>query len=123
MPEPEAVVTRFLDAYNAGDEATMLELCHEKVHVLHHNRGVEVTGRDAFGELLAAFKGAFPDKRFVDRRGLYRDGASVIVEHTWTGTAVADVPGFAANGETARLDLCTRYTVADGQIVEYHDYG
>lgn len=121
--DPRTVVTAFIDAYNAGDDEAMLALCSETVQVIHHNRGVVVDGREAFGALLGGFKGAFPDKHFTDRRGMYRDGDTVLVEHTWTGTAVADVPGFATSGEVARLDLCTRYTIADGQIVEYHDYG
>jgi hypothetical protein len=82
-----------------------------------------VNGREAFGGLLGGFKAAFPDKRFVDRRAEHSDADTAIIAHTWTGTAVADVPGFAANGEVARLDLCTLYTVRDGVIVDYHDYG
>jgi len=121
--DPRTVVTAFLDAYNAGDDDAMLALCDEQIHVVHHNRDLVVDGRAAFGALLGGFKAAFPDKHFTDRRGIYGDGNTVLVEHTWTGTAVADVPGFAATGETARLDLCTRYTIADGRITEYHDYG
>jgi predicted ester cyclase len=121
--DPAAVATGFIDAYNAGDDKAMLNVCADNIHVTHHNRGVLLRGRKAFGELLAGFKGAFPDKKFVDRRGVYVDGENVLVEHTWTGTAQADVPGFAQNGEKAQLDLCTRYTVRDGLIVEYHDYG
>jgi ketosteroid isomerase-like protein len=96
----------------------------ENIEVVHHNRGVEISGRDNFGALLGAFKGAFPDKRFENRRAEHSDGDTAIIAHTWTGTAAAPVPGFAENaGDVARLDLCTIYTVRDGLIVAYHDYG
>lgn len=122
--DPVVVVDEFVKAYNGGDDDALLGLCAEKLYVQHHNRDVVVEGREAFGELLGGFKAAFPDKRFVNRRALHVvDDETVLVEHTWTANATADVPGFANKGETARLDLCTRYTIKDGLIVEYHDYG
>ncbi len=124
MADAAAIANAFVDAYNAGDDDALLALCAENIEVVHHNRGVELTGRDNFGGLLGAFKGAFPDKRFVDRRAEHSDGDTAVIAHTWTGTATAPVPGFAENaGDVARLDLCTLYTVKDGLIVAYHDYG
>lgn len=123
MADAAAVANAFVEAYNAGDDAAMLALCAPDIHVIHHNRSVEVTGREAFAALLAGFKAAFPDKRFVERRAEHADGDTAIIAHTWTGTAVADVPGFAASGEVARLELCTLYTVRGGLIGDYHDYG
>lgn len=123
MADAAAIANAFVEAYNAGDDEAMLALCAPDIHVIHHNRGVEVSGREAFGALLGSFKDAFPDKRFVDRRAEHSDGETAIIAHTWTGTAVADVPGFAAAGEVARMDLCTLYTVRDGLIADYHDYG
>ncbi len=124
MADAAAIADAFVEAYNAGDDAAMLALCAENNEVVHHNRGIEMTGRDAFGELLGGFKGAFPDKRFVDRRAEHSDGDTAVIAHTWTGTAAAPVPGFAENaGDVAKMDLCTIYTVKDGLIVAYHDYG
>lgn len=121
--DPASVATGFVAAYNAGDDEAMLSFCSDDIYVTHHNRGVVVDGKDGFGRLLSGFKAAFPDKQFVDRRAVYVEGEHVLIEHTWTGTAEVDVPGFAQNGEKAELDLCTRYTVRDGLIVAYHDYG
>src|SRR5262245_22559929 len=59
--DPKTVALGFIEAYNKGDDAAMLQLCDEKVHVIHHNRDVVVDGREAFGALLGGFKGAFPD--------------------------------------------------------------
>lgn len=121
--EPVTVVEQFAEAYNSGADDKVLALCSPEISVVHHNRDIVINGREAFAALLVNFKGAFPDKRFENQRGIYSDGDRVIVEHSWTGTAAADVPGWAQQGEVARLDLCTVYTVRDGLVVEYHDYG
>jgi steroid delta-isomerase-like uncharacterized protein len=123
MADALSIANQFVESYNAGDDEAMLGLCAYDIAVVHHNREIVVTGREAFAGLLGAFKAAFPDKRFVDRRTALADGDTAIICHTWTGTATADVPGFAAAGEVARLELATFYTVRDGLIVEYHDYG
>ncbi|GAB3392506.1 nuclear transport factor 2 family protein [Amycolatopsis echigonensis] len=121
--DPVKVAERFVEAYNSGDRDALLALCAEDIHVEHHNRGVDLNDRDAFGDIIKGFEAAFPDKHFENRRALHSDGDTVVVEHTWVGTAQADVPGFATAGEVARIDLCSRYTVRDGLVVEYHDYG
>jgi steroid delta-isomerase-like uncharacterized protein len=119
-----SVVNAYVDAYNAGDDEALVALCAEDFELVHHNRGMEISGRDAFAALLGAFKPLFPDKRFIDRRAEHYDGDTAVIAHTWTGTATAAVPGWAENaGDVARLDLCTLFTVRDGLIVEYHDYG
>ncbi|MGD9800138.1 MAG: nuclear transport factor 2 family protein [Parvularculaceae bacterium] len=121
--DPVRVIEQFVAAYNRGDVEGVLAVCDEDIRVVHHNRGFSIAGRRAFADTLNAFKDLVPDKKFSARRAIFRDGDAVIVEHTWGGKATADIPGFGAKGETIALDLCTRYTVRDGLIVEYHDYG
>lgn len=118
------VVEKFIEAYNNGDVAAILEVTAPDLQVEHHNRGVKVDSAQAFADLLASFAGAFPDKHFENRRALHVvDDNTVLVEQTWVATAIADVPGWAQTGETVRLDLCTRFTVDKGVVTEYHDYG
>jgi steroid delta-isomerase-like uncharacterized protein len=117
------VFDAFVKAYNAKDFATLGELISDDVHVVHHNRGVESkTKQELFG-LFDAFGAAFPDRRFSNERGRVVEGDTVVVEHTWGGTAAVDVPGFAEAGGIVSLDLCTVFTVRHGRLVEYHDYG
>lgn len=120
---PASVVERFGALYNAGDVEGMLALCADDITVIHHNRDIEVHGKDQLKGLFESFAQAFPDKRFLEATSVVSEGESVVVEHTWTGTAAADVPGFADAGGVAKMDLSTRYTVRDGVIVEYHDFG
>jgi steroid delta-isomerase-like uncharacterized protein len=123
MGTPVSVVEQFSAAYNDGDVEGLLALCSDDVTVIHHNRDIEVHGKEALGGLFGSFAQAFPDKRFLEPTSIVAEGENVVVEHTWTGTVEADVPGFAAAGEVAKMDLSTRYTVRDGLIVEYHDFG
>lgn len=122
--DAQVVIDAFVEAYNAKDFARLEDLVADDVHVLHHNRGVEANNRKELFGLFEAFGAAFPDRAFSNRRHAHPVGGdTVVVEHTWGGTAAGDVPGFAAAGEKVSLDLCTVATVRDGQIVEYHDYG
>src|SRR4051794_28231200 len=124
MAQAVAVADAFLDAYNVGDDEAVLALCAEDIEVVHHNRGLRITGRDAFAHMLGIVDLVFPDKHFGDRRAVHSDGDTAVIAHTWTGTAEVPVPGLAAKaGDVARVELCTICTVRDGLIVSYHDYG
>lgn len=118
-----ALVEEYIKHYNAGAVEEALALCAPKIQITHHNRGVFIDGKEAFRDVLRNFASLLPDKRFHSRRVRFVDGDNVVVEHTWSAHAEADVPGFAAQGEAIDLDLCTRFTVHDGLIVEHHDYG
>ena len=124
MTKPNTeIVAAFLQTYNAGDDEGALSLCTDDVKVTHHNRNTFIDGKEAFRAVLTAVKELIPDKHFENRRAIHVDGDNVIVEHSWVGNALADLPGFASKGEAINLDLCTRYTFRDGKICEYHDYG
>jgi len=117
------VFDAFVEAYNACDFARLGDLISDDVHVVHHNRGVETKSKQELFGLFEAFGAAFPDRRFSNERRRVVDDGTVVVEHTWGGTAAADVPGFAEAGGIVSLDLCTVFTVRHGRLVEYHDYG
>lgn len=119
-----AVVDAFVEAYNAKDLAALERLLDAGVELVHYGRDISASGRDG---VLALFRrsaeGAFPDRRFGERRRLLADGEQVVVEHVWEATATADVPGMAQAGEAVRMDLCTVFTVRDGRIHAYDEYG
>ena len=117
------VFDAFVEAYNAKDFAKLGELIADDVYVVHHNRGVDAKSKKELFGLFSAFGVAFPDRRFHNERRRVVDGDTVVVQHTWGGTAAADVPGFADAGGVVQLDLCTVFTVRHGRLAEYHDYG
>lgn len=113
----------YVDAYNSADFDALSALLADDVHIIHHNRGVEVHGRDAALELFKGYGAAFPDRAFRDRTYSTIVDHQVLVQHTWGGTAAADVPGWASAGEKVALELTTFLHFKDGKLVEYHDYG
>lgn len=123
-PGTDATVDRFLAAYNAKDLATIADLLHDDVSMVHFGRGVEAHGPDeVIARLAQSATGTFPDRRFSPARRRHVAGCHVIVEHDWEATATTDAPGFAAAGERVTLELCTIFTLRDGRIAEYTEYG
>jgi steroid delta-isomerase-like uncharacterized protein len=127
MTDQEADVTsianRWIEAYNAKDFDAIRSLCADDIRMRHHNRGVDVTGPDAVIELMEQFGPIVPDRRFHSTRRQFTDGERVVTEQSWGGTPTADVPGFATKGEEIKLELSCIWTVRNGRIAEYDDYG
>jgi steroid delta-isomerase-like uncharacterized protein len=120
---PIDVANRFIAAYNAKDFATLRRLMTEDIHVEHHNRGFSLDGPDAVLDVMNRFAELVPDRRFHSVRCQFSDGQRVVTQIVWEATAVADVPGFAKKGEPIRLDLACIWTIREGRISDYHDYG
>jgi steroid delta-isomerase-like uncharacterized protein len=117
------VANRWIEAYNTKDLDTIRSLCADDIRLEHHNRGVLVEGPDAVIALMEQFGGLAPDRRFHSVRRQFSDGERVVTELTWEATPTVDVPDFAAKGETLTWELACVWTVRDGQIVQYDDYG
>jgi predicted ester cyclase len=122
-PTASEVFDAFVEAYNGKDFDKLGELIADDLYVVHHNRDLEAKSKQEVFGLLETFGAAFPDRRFSNERGRVAEGDTVVVQHSWGGTAAADVPGFAEAGGAVALDLCTVFTVRGGRLVEYHDYG
>jgi ketosteroid isomerase-like protein len=89
----------------------------------HHNREIVVDGPDAVLALMDQFNGLLSARRFHSTRRQFVAGDRAVTEQTWEATAATDIPGFAAEGESIKLELCCVWTVRDGKVVEYDDYG
>lgn len=113
----------YVETYNKADMEALGALLADDVHIIHHNRGVEVNGKDAAIALFTGYGAAFPDRKFSNRTRVAHLDGEVVVQHAWGGTAAASVPGWAEAGETISLDLTTFMTFKDGLLVDYHDFG
>lgn len=124
MSDVAKLAEAYIDAYNSKDMDALASMLTENVHIIHHNRGVEVTGRDNAVALYEGYGQAVPDRAFADRKRLdvLADGR-VLIEHTWSGTAAADIPGWASSGEKLSLDICTFLTFDGDKVADYHDFG
>jgi predicted ester cyclase len=122
--EAAAVVDAFIEAYNAKNLEALSSLFAEAVRLVHYGRDIDLTGRaDVLGMFERSAHGAFPDRRFHSRRRRTVEGEHVVIEQVWEATATTDVPNMARAGEAVRMDLCTVFTVSDGRIVAYDEYG
>jgi ketosteroid isomerase-like protein len=95
----------------------------DELHMVHHNRGVDLSGPEAAIGIMVQFDDLLSVKRFHSTRRQFTDGQRVVTEMTWEATAVVDIPDFVAKDETLELELCCVWTVTDGKVVEYDDYG
>ncbi|MDA0823981.1 MAG: nuclear transport factor 2 family protein [Proteobacteria bacterium] len=123
MNDPISVANRWIDAYNNKDFATLRSMMTGDIHIEHHNRGVVLDGPDAMIDVMTQFAGLLPDRRFHSLRRQFVSGENVVTELTWEANATTDIEGFAKAGETIRLELACVWTVRNGQVADYHDYG
>ncbi|WP_320536080.1 nuclear transport factor 2 family protein [Pseudarthrobacter sp. IC2-21] len=116
------VVEQYIRAYNDFDFSQLESLLAEDVYLTHHNRGFVTEGREATMNLYKGTPDLIPDRALVERTGLIADGDRVVVQHTLTGTNKVDTP-FGPAGASIRIDLATVFTVVDGKVTKYEDYG
>ncbi|MSR13066.1 MAG: hypothetical protein EXR86_00555 [Gammaproteobacteria bacterium] len=117
------IANRWIAAYNAKDFGTLRTMMTTDIHIEHHNRGVVLDGPDAMIAIMTQFEGMLPDRRFHSIRRQFAVGEQVVTELTWEATPTMDIEGFAKKGEKIQLELACIWTVRDGQIADYHDYG
>ena len=123
MKDPISVANRWIAAYNAKDFGALRNMMTDNIHVEHHNRGVVLEGPDAMVTTMTQFGEMVPDRRFHSIRRQFNEGEQVVTELTWEATPTVDIAGFAKKGERILLELACIWTVRNGQIAEYHDYG
>ena len=123
MADPLDIAKRWIAAYNAKDFETLAGLMTTDIHVEHHNRGASVDGAQNLLSMMRQFATMLPDRRFHSIRRQFALGDTVVTELTWEGTSNADIDGFAKSGETVKLELACLWTMRDGCVADYHDYG
>ncbi|MGK0741306.1 nuclear transport factor 2 family protein [Leucobacter sp. Z1108] len=119
---PLEVANKYLDAYNAFDLDTLIGLMDENIYLIHHNRGFVTEGKEATAALYRGTPDLIPDRQLAERGAVTVDGDRVVVQHVLTGTPKVDLP-FGPVGEPFRIDLATVFTVKNGKVVKYEDYG
>ena len=123
MADPIHIANRWIAAYNAKDFDTLSSLMTTDIHVEHHNRGALVDGAENLLAMMRQFSSLLPNRRFHSISRQFASGDTVVTELTWEGTSTADIEGFAKNGETVKLELACLWTLRDGCVADYHDYG
>lgn len=118
------VVERYIDAYNAKDFDAVLDCLAPDLDFQHYNRGFAFNRASELVDIIREFAAnAIPDRQLGPALRTHTVGDVVYREQLWGGTLTSDIPGFGAAGESISLRLSTVFTVRDGKIVEYYDYG
>ncbi|WP_462188928.1 MULTISPECIES: ester cyclase [unclassified Frankia] len=125
MGEALDTVKRALDAFDLGDEASVLSLLDEDL-VVEAPGGVRIKGRAAGAEYSAAFLAAFGEID-VDTHVLAEQGEIVVEEYTLTATHVGvyrdpDGTELAPTGRRINLRVVEVYRVERGLITENRLY-
>ncbi len=123
MSDPLSIANCWIAAYNAKDFDALAALMAPEIRVEHHNRGALLQGAETMLAVMRQFAILLPDRRFHSLRRQFAAGDIVISEITWEGTPTDDVEGFAKRGVTVKLELACLWTIRDGRVADYHDYG
>jgi steroid delta-isomerase-like uncharacterized protein len=116
-----------MEAFNKSDWERFKSLCSPDVLYQEKGTGRSTKGVDAILEVAHGWKAAFSDIRGTIISSA-SDGMTGVVEITWTGTndgpiELANGTTIPATGKSVEFDDCQLYTVDDGQVVDFKNYG
>jgi steroid delta-isomerase-like uncharacterized protein len=118
------LVTRFYEAFDAGDVDAVLSVFSDELETTDPGMGT-VHGHGPFREYIETLKRAVPDARAVIDR-MYDDGDVVVVEGrfagTFTGPLASPDGDIDPTGATVDLRFADVSRARDGKIVSYHTY-
>jgi steroid delta-isomerase-like uncharacterized protein len=116
------VITRYFEAFNAGDAEGMLALLTDDVE--HHvNQGAIRHGTAAFAEFLAEMDRAYAERAEDLVIFVSEDGTRGAAEFTIHGTYKATQEGLPlAAGQTYVLPVGSFFTLRDGRIARVTTY-
>lgn len=111
-----ALVRRYLDAFNAGEVAAMLDCLSEDVR--HDvNQGATRTGKAAFAEFCAHMSRCYAERLDDIVIMVSGDGRRAAAEFIVNGSYLATDEGLPeARGQSYRLPAGTFFAVEDGRI-------
>jgi steroid delta-isomerase-like uncharacterized protein len=112
----KALVRRYLEqTVNEGDATAFDELT--SADYVGHMSGVPTFDRATHKQLLAAFRGAFPDLR-ITIEDLIAEGDKVANRATYSGTHRGAFQGLAPTGKRFTIAGINVSRIADGKVVE-----
>ena len=125
MTDYAACAKRIIQAYNDKDFDALKAAIAPDIRMAHFNRGASFDRADDLIAVMRAFGDSLmPDRQFEPAEGLHVCGNIVVREGYWGGTAMDDLAGFGAKGETLRFRLCSVMTFSDeGILVDWKDHG
>lgn len=122
--EKQALLERYLDAYNSFDIERMMEVVHQDIEFRNISDGevnASALGANEFRKLAEQSKRLFSSRRqTVTKFDL--DGNAVSLEVDFVGVLASDLPNGIKAGETLRLTGRSELVFRDGKIYQLTDY-
>ena len=115
------VLRRIFDAYNDDDVDGVVAGATDDVTYVFGPRGIRMTGRDGWRQVVAGIAAAVPGRRLEIVRLAAADGAGV-VEWVIRGVSSGAVDGYPAAGEPVILEGCTVVGFRDERVCYVRDY-
>jgi steroid delta-isomerase-like uncharacterized protein len=116
VPDDIEIITRFEQAFRAGDQATIDELCDPGL--VDHNPapGHEPT-LAGFKQKVADFKAAFPDIA-EELHDIVAGGGTVATRWVVTGSQQQELMGIPATGRAIRVEGMSFYRLEHGRVTD-----
>lgn len=111
----KATVRRYIDAVDAQDWATALEMSAPNIHVRVGSKDID---RDSWLGMGKMFAAAFPDGKH-DIQDVIAEGDRVVLRGVFKGTHKGDFHGVPASGRAVAVDMMMIDRVVDGRVVEH----
>ncbi|WP_136796332.1 nuclear transport factor 2 family protein [Desulfosediminicola ganghwensis] len=121
--EKQAMVERYVYAYNAFDIDTMLSLLHPAVEFQNISNGqvtVQTKGIDEFHALALQGKTLFSSRKQTIMHYAEKNNSATI-EVVYAGVLAIDLPEGLKAGETLNLSGKSEFTFRDGKIYSLTD--
>ena len=114
--ENKQVARRFINAFLAGDTATLEEIVAQDF-VDHNPQPGQKPGRQGLLEILAGWRAAFPDLQATILHEV-AEGEFVVQHGVGLGTNTGPLMGRSATGKQARFPYMDMHRIVNGRIVE-----
>ncbi len=110
------IITRFEDAFRAGDQAPIDELCDPGL-VDHNPAPDQEPTLAGFKQKVAGFKATFPDIE-EDLQDIIASGDTVATRWVVTGSQQQEFMGIPATGQVIRVEGMNFYRLKDGRVTD-----
>lgn len=114
--EHKAVVRRFLNAFEANDQATIKEVLAPD-YVAHAPGAPGPLDRETVAQRIGTFAAAFSELRATIEDQI-AEGDKIVTRFTWGGTHTGDFFGLAPTGKPVAVSAVSIERIKDGRIVE-----
>jgi steroid delta-isomerase-like uncharacterized protein len=119
MSDAKAVIADYMHHVWTDGDVDACDRYLGQSYTIHHDPGDAWDGKTlslaAFKDRVRTSRAPFPDQRFVINT-MIEEGIKVAVSWHWTGTFLADLPGFAATGKPVKTSGITMYYMEGDRI-------